>query len=95
MHAVLRRAVSQNLIKSCTASHRTFTLGVRNVLLFGGNVYAEGEIHRASVNREQLFSCLRICVKNIKSWEDFNKILRILYFIESISENYTVLTTRY
>lgn len=54
-----------NLTKSCAGSHRTLTLGVRNVLLFGGNVYAEDEIYRTPVNREQLFSCLRICVGNI------------------------------
>ena len=77
-----------HLTESCAAWYRTLTLAVRNALPFGGNVYAEDEIHGASVNHEELFSCtfscLRICVRNIESWKDFNKILSILCFVKRI-----------
>lgn len=38
---------------------------------------------------------LRICVRNIESWKDFNKKLSILCFVKRIWENYTVFTTLY
>lgn len=69
--------ISQNPVRGGTEH----TFGVRNTLPLGGNVYAEDEIHGASVNHEELFactfSCLRICVRNIESCKDFNKILSI------------------
>jgi len=78
--------------KSCAAWHRALSVGVRNALPSGGSVFAEDEIHGAPVNYEELFcctfSCLRICVRNIESWKDFNKIEYFMLCEENLRESH-------
>lgn len=99
VHSFVESSDRPRLPKSCAVWQGTLTLAVRNALAFGGNVYAEDEIHGASVNHEELFSCtfscLRICQEHRALERLQNRILSILCFVKRILSNYTVLTTLY
>lgn len=86
VHSFVESSDRPRLPKSRAVWQGTLTLAVRNALAFGGNVYAEDEIHGASVNHEELFSCtfscLRICVRNIERWKDF-KIEHWVFYVLS------------